>query len=302
VTRPAPLIRPPNGSWGGRSRGYGCPLLVPVVADPPEGDSSDGSLAVGTSARRSPGLSDGRLWPPGSGVSSGPVSSRSVMLVRFPLRAAGNPLGVGRERDVRLKPVDEQVVLMGASSGIGREAARRFAARGARVVVSARSADALETLVEEVRREGGTATAIPADTADVDAVRAVADGAVAEHGRLDTGIHLAGVGLWATFEDTTDQPGTVADMLLHAAEHGGRDLYAGGAARFLALQQRMSPRLLDAALSTRFARRALMTSEPKSETAPDNLLSPVAGRDRARSGFRAREHSLSNRLARRIAR
>ena len=39
----------------------------------------------------------------------------------------------------QLKPVGEQVVvLMGASSGIGRESALRFARKGARVVVSAR--------------------------------------------------------------------------------------------------------------------------------------------------------------------
>jgi len=41
---------------------------------------------------------------------------------------------------MQLKPVEEQVVaLMRASSGIGREAALRFARKGAKVVVSARS-------------------------------------------------------------------------------------------------------------------------------------------------------------------
>jgi short-subunit dehydrogenase len=51
---------------------------------------------------------------------------------------------------MRLKPVEEQVVvLMGASSGIGRETALRFAERGAKVVVSARSKAGLDSLMEE---------------------------------------------------------------------------------------------------------------------------------------------------------
>ena len=105
---------------------------------------------------------------------------------------------------MKLKPVEGQVVvLMGASSGIGREAAKRFAARGAKVVVSARGTDGLDSLVAEIRADGGSASSIPADTTDFDAVRAVADGAVSEHGRLDSWVHLAGIGLWATFEDTT---------------------------------------------------------------------------------------------------
>ncbi len=65
---------------------------------------------------------------------------------------------------VDLKPVEEQVVaLMGASSGIGRETALRFAKRGARVVVSARGEEGLDSLVEEIRREGGEAMAVVAE-------------------------------------------------------------------------------------------------------------------------------------------
>jgi NAD(P)-dependent dehydrogenase (short-subunit alcohol dehydrogenase family) len=105
---------------------------------------------------------------------------------------------------MQLKPVEEQVVvLMGASSGIGRETALRFAERGARVVVSARSEEGLNSLVEEVRRKGGQATAIPAEVTDFEQVRAVADRAVEEYGRLDSWVHLAAVGLFATFEQTT---------------------------------------------------------------------------------------------------
>jgi NAD(P)-dependent dehydrogenase (short-subunit alcohol dehydrogenase family) len=80
---------------------------------------------------------------------------------------------------VQLKLVGEQVVvLMGASSGIGRETALRFARKGAKVVVSARSEEGLDSLVEEIRREDGEAIAVPADTSEFDQVKAVADRAV----------------------------------------------------------------------------------------------------------------------------
>ena len=68
---------------------------------------------------------------------------------------------------MRLKPMGEQVVvLLGASSGIGRATALRFARRGAKVVVSARSAEALEGLAQEIRSAGGDALALPAEATD----------------------------------------------------------------------------------------------------------------------------------------
>ena len=88
---------------------------------------------------------------------------------------------------MQLKPIEEQVVvLMGASSGIGRETALRFARKGAKVMVSARGEEGLDSLVEEIRAEGGEATAVVADTSDFGQVKAVADRAVEEYGRLDT--------------------------------------------------------------------------------------------------------------------
>ncbi len=107
---------------------------------------------------------------------------------------------------MRLKPLEDQVaVLMGASSGIGRETALRFARRGAKVVVSARNEEGLRSLVEEIRNEGGEATAIAAEVAQFDQVKAVADGAVEQYGRLDTWVHLAAIGLFAAFEQTTPE-------------------------------------------------------------------------------------------------
>ena len=107
---------------------------------------------------------------------------------------------------MRLKPVEEQVVaLMGASSGIGREAAPRFAERGAKVVVSARSEEGLGSLVEEIRLRGGEATAVVADVTEFEQVKAVADRAAAAYGRLDTWVHLAAVSIFAPFEETTPE-------------------------------------------------------------------------------------------------
>src|SRR3954466_14469595 len=66
--------------------------------------------------------------------------------------------------DITLKPVAQQVVVvMGASSGIGRATAARFAKEGAKVVVAARGEQGLRSLVEEIRADGGGATADVAD-------------------------------------------------------------------------------------------------------------------------------------------
>jgi NAD(P)-dependent dehydrogenase (short-subunit alcohol dehydrogenase family) len=56
---------------------------------------------------------------------------------------------------VKLKPLHEQVVvLVGATSGIGRETAFRMSERGARLVLSARSETELDELVEQIERRG----------------------------------------------------------------------------------------------------------------------------------------------------
>jgi NAD(P)-dependent dehydrogenase (short-subunit alcohol dehydrogenase family) len=305
---------------------------------------------------------------------------------------------------MQLKPVEEQVVaLMGASSGIGRETALRFAERGAKVVVSARGKEGLNSLVEEIRGKGGQATAVPAEVTEFEQVKAVADRAVEEYGTLDTWVHLAAVGLFATFDQTTPEefrrvvdvnlmgqvygamaalphlkregrgalihissveakrsfpfhsayaaskhgmdgflealrvelkhegwpisvtqvmpgtintpffdkgrtklgvkpvgippiyePETVANLILYAAENPARDLVSGGAAQVMILNQRFSPRMLDAVLATRAGFSPQMTEEPRSEDDPNNLYAPIRGHDTAKNGFRALSRSLYN--------
>jgi short-subunit dehydrogenase len=99
------------------------------------------------------------------------------------------------------RPIQDQVVVItGASSGIGRETALAFAAKGARVVLAARNTRALETLAAEIRARGGRAIAVPTDVADPAAVQRLAHAAVETFGRIDTWVNNAAVSFYATFE------------------------------------------------------------------------------------------------------
>jgi NAD(P)-dependent dehydrogenase (short-subunit alcohol dehydrogenase family) len=103
------------------------------------------------------------------------------------------------------RPLAEQVVVVGASTGIGRATALALGRRGARVVCAARSVQALGTLVAQIESAGGTALAVPTDVTDPAAVRALADAAEAQYGRIDTWVNNAAVLTAGTVEQTTDE-------------------------------------------------------------------------------------------------
>jgi short-subunit dehydrogenase len=93
------------------------------------------------------------------------------------------------------------VVITGASSGIGRAAARAFAEQGARLVLAARREGALQDVVVECERAGAQAFAIPTDVTDPGAVAQLARKASEwSGGRIDVWINNAGVGAVGAFE------------------------------------------------------------------------------------------------------
>ncbi|HEY2515045.1 MAG TPA: SDR family NAD(P)-dependent oxidoreductase [Polyangiaceae bacterium] len=89
------------------------------------------------------------------------------------------------------------VVITGASSGIGKEAALAWARRGAKVVLSARSAGALEEVVREVNAAGGQAV-LEAGDVTVEAHRvALLERAAQAFGGIDVLVNNAGRGYYA---------------------------------------------------------------------------------------------------------
>ena len=96
------------------------------------------------------------------------------------------------------KPLADQVIVVtGASSGLGRAIARLAGARGAKVVVTSRSAEPLDACVREIEASGSEALAITADVAVQDEVAQVVEQAVDRFGRIDTFVANAIVTVYA---------------------------------------------------------------------------------------------------------
>jgi NAD(P)-dependent dehydrogenase (short-subunit alcohol dehydrogenase family) len=85
----------------------------------------------------------------------------------------------------------EVVVVTGASGGVGRATARRFAQRGAAVALLARGEKGLAGAAQEVRSAGGTPLVVPVDVAEHEEVFAAADRVERELGPIDTWVNSA---------------------------------------------------------------------------------------------------------------
>ena len=86
-----------------------------------------------------------------------------------------------------------RALVTGASSGIGREVANRFAREGASVAVGGRDAERTQRTVDEIAAAGGTAVAALGDVSEVEGAWAVVAAAAEGLGGLDAVVNNAGI-------------------------------------------------------------------------------------------------------------
>ena len=99
------------------------------------------------------------------------------------------------------KPDDAVVVITGASSGIGRATALRFASLGTTLVLGARREQVLQDLAAECDRKGGRAIAVKVDVTREDEVQNLVRQAIENFGRIDVWVNNAGVMLFGSLEN-----------------------------------------------------------------------------------------------------
>ena len=113
------------------------------------------------------------------------------------------------ENDTKPSPLrgmeNRVAVVTGGGRGIGRAISRELARQGAAVVVNyAAHAQAAESAVIEIERDGGQAMAIQADVSDRTAVEAMVHAAVQRFGGIDILVNNAGIDVAVSVLDTTD--------------------------------------------------------------------------------------------------
>jgi hypothetical protein len=143
-------------------------------------------------------------------VSSG---GKNLRASRGRCRAGGSPPGEKKPDSVsqrralnrdRKNPFKDAIVIVtGSGSGIGRGICEELGRRGARVVVTGRNVEGVETVASGIVAAGGRAEAVRVDVSREEEVQKVIDDTVASHGRLDYMFNNAGIAMRCEVQDMT---------------------------------------------------------------------------------------------------
>ena len=96
-------------------------------------------------------------------------------------------------------------IITGASKGIGKGIAVRYAQEGATVVLASRSMDLLSPIAADIQKSGGKALAWELDVTRYDKVEAMMEKTVNRFGRLDILVNNAGISMARPSEDLPPQ-------------------------------------------------------------------------------------------------
>ena len=124
------------------------------------------------------------------------------------------------------------VVVTGAGAGVGRATVEEFAKQGYDVALLSRDPDRLTRAVDELKRYGGRALAIPTDVADSDAVEAAAEKVETELGPIDIWVNVAMATVFAPVHKLTAKE----------IERGTKVTYLGQVHGMMAALKRMRTR------------------------------------------------------------
>ncbi|MGC4987968.1 SDR family NAD(P)-dependent oxidoreductase [Nocardia salmonicida] len=130
--------------------------------------------------------------------------------------------------------MDRHVLITGASSGIGRAAARAVAEKGAVVMLLARRESELDEVVMEIRDAGGEAFGYPCDITDAESVDRTVEAVLAEHDHVDMLVNNAGRSIRRSLQRSTDR--------VHDFDRTMAVNYIGAVRLVLALTPRMRER------------------------------------------------------------
>jgi NAD(P)-dependent dehydrogenase (short-subunit alcohol dehydrogenase family) len=184
----------------------GMPIeLLDVMDFPTRFDNSQARAALADSGIAPPELKSyaANLWRYWQANLAPPQPAANLPIPKLPslwphVRRARDSLVWGaryrlsHRKALRRRVEGRVVVITGASSGIGAGIAQRLARVGATVVVTARSIEKLQDLVEDIRADGGSAWAYRCDIADPDSVDRFCKQVLNDHGQVDILINNAG--------------------------------------------------------------------------------------------------------------
>jgi 3-oxoacyl-[acyl-carrier protein] reductase len=125
---------------------------------------------------------------------------------------------MGGELDMDLGLKNKVAIVTGSSRGIGRSIALGRADEGCKLVICARSEEALQETAQEIRGTGVEVVAVTADVVDENGAERIVDHTLRSFKRIDVLVNNVGGSVWKPFVEHTDEDWkTVIDMNLFAA-------------------------------------------------------------------------------------